>query len=393
MAVDSREASRNYPIPNVANKVSEEFPRIITSLTMIGTDVQSALAQLAGKATLSHTHTIANVTGLQTALDGKAAATHSHTLDDLSDVAATGATNLQVLAFVSGTWQPYSLSVSSVSGLQGAIDTAVANSAATLAPLDSPALTGAPTAPTQTAGNNSTRLATTAFVQAAVQAGALPSQTGNGNKALFTNGTTASWQQVFPTQTSKAGQALFTDGTNPYWSVVVQLSQANTWTAQQTFQSSGQAAVLQCSTDNPYQVSFYTNGVLRGYLGANSTYPFYVSRPSDAASLLYLSGSGDLTAVGNVGAYSDRRLKDNIRTIDGALALVERMRGVRYTRIDTDAPRVGVIAQEMREVVPEAVMGDGVGMLAVSYGDLVGVLIEAVKELSAQVRELQAARG
>jgi hypothetical protein len=97
--------------------------------------------------------------------------------------------------------------------------------------------------------------------------------------------------------------------------------------------------------------------------------------------------SGNFTATGNVTAYSDARLKDNVETVTNAVALVEKMRGVRYTRKDTGDAGVGVIAQEMQAVLPEVVL-DG-EMLAVSYGNIVGVLIEAVKELSARVKELE----
>jgi hypothetical protein len=104
---------------------------------------------------------------------------------------------------------------------------------------------------------------------------------------------------------------------------------------------------------------------------------------------MYLDASGNLTASGNVTAYSDARLKTNVSTIDNALALVEKMRGVRYDRIDSGKAGVGVIAQEMQEVVPE-VVHEGEEHLSVAYGNLVGVLIEAVKELSARVKELEA---
>ena len=99
--------------------------------------------------------------------------------------------------------------------------------------------------------------------------------------------------------------------------------------------------------------------------------------------------SGDFTAAGNVTAYSDARLKENIETISNALDLVNRMRGVFYDRIDTGEPGVGVIAQEMEEIIPEVVIPSD-GVLTVAYGNLVGVLIEAVKELSAKVEALEA---
>lgn len=126
---------------------------------------------------------------------------------------------------------------------------------------------------------------------------------------------------------------------------------------------------------------------------------YFFIRDSDDACGLFDTGagamrfvsdvSGNFTATGNVTAYSDARLKENIETISGALEKVAAMRGVTYTRKDTGAKGVGVLAQEMREIIPEVVLDNG-EHLSVSYGNLVGVLIEAVKELSARVRKLEA---
>lgn len=91
--------------------------------------------------------------------------------------------------------------------------------------------------------------------------------------------------------------------------------------------------------------------------------------------------SGAFVATGNVTAFSDERLKDNVETIEGALDKVSQMRGVMY---DKDGERgTGVIAQEMQQVMPE-VVHDG-EYLSVAYGNIVGVLIEAVKELKAEL--------
>jgi hypothetical protein len=90
------------------------------------------------------------------------------------------------------------------------------------ATLSSPAFTGTPTAPTATAGTNTTQIATTAFVGTAISAiDALPSQSGNSGKFLGTDGTTASWESVdaLPSQTGNAGKTLTTDGTNASWQV------------------------------------------------------------------------------------------------------------------------------------------------------------------------------
>jgi hypothetical protein len=102
-----------------------------------------------------------------------------------------------------------------------------------------------------------------------------------------------------------------------------------------------------------------------------------------------ISVAGSITATGDVTAYSDASLKTDVATIAGALALVRQMRGVRYQRLDTGAAGIGVIAQELRAVTPELVAENPEGLLSVAYGNLVGVLIEAVKELAARVETLE----
>ena len=126
-----------------------------------------------------------------------------------------------------------------------------------------------------------------------------------------------------------------------------------------------------------------TTGGSQLYFGTSSSYVSGVN-----VTAMTLDQSGNLVATGNVTAYSDARLKKNVTTIDNALELVEKMRGVRYERIDSGKAGVGVIAQEMQEIVPE-VVHEGEN-LSVAYGNLVGVLIEAVKELSGEVKELSA---
>ena len=96
--------------------------------------------------------------------------------------------------------------------------------------------------------------------------------------------------------------------------------------------------------------------------------------------------NGNFTATGNVTAFSDAALKTDITTIDNALEKVAAMRGVFFNK---DGERgVGVVAQEVQKVIPEAVF-DGGEYLSVAYGNLVGVLVEAVKDLKSQVEELK----
>jgi hypothetical protein len=81
-------------------------------------------------------------------------------------------------------------------------------------------------------------------------------------------------------------------------------------------------------------------------------------------------------------ASSDRRLKTDIATISNALDIVKGMRGVYFTRIGQSNRSTGVIAQEVEEILPEVVHTGDDGIKSVSYGNVVGLLIEAVKELA-----------
>jgi len=119
-------------------------------------------------------------------------------------------------------------------------------------------------------------------------------------------------------------------------------------------------------------------GVGTTYTGGNGI--------SVSGSSIAMSGSynGTFTATGDVIAYSDQRLKDNVETLDGSK--VFEMRGVSYTRDGKESS--GVIAQELQEVAPELVHDDG-EYLGVAYGNLVGYLIEAVKDLKAEIEELK----
>jgi hypothetical protein len=96
---------------------------------------------------------------------------------------------------------------------------------------------------------------------------------------------------------------------------------------------------------------------------------------------------------GDIISASDERLKENIETIDNPLDIIDNLRGVYYNLIDKEDRKVGVIAQETEKALPEVVHTDDDGMKAVDYGKMVGVLIEAIKDLNQEVKELKAKIG
>jgi hypothetical protein len=124
MLTDARSPNRNYPVPNAANLISEDFPRLIAALNAIDADVHGLLAAVGARALLDHIHAIDDVEGLQASLDGKAAAGHTHTLDSLSDVSSAGAATGQVLIKGSGDWQPGTITPALIGALAASVATA-----------------------------------------------------------------------------------------------------------------------------------------------------------------------------------------------------------------------------------------------------------------------------
>ena len=124
----------------------------------------------------------------------------------------------------------------------------------------------------------------------------------------------------------------------------------------------------------------------------------FIARDSNGTNNLVLDGSGNATFAGNVTAYSDERLKTNVNTINDALSIVGKLRGVSFDWKETGKHSIGVIAQEVEAVLPEVVQtnndvdpetGKTTEVKSVDYGKMVGVLINAVNELKAEVTELK----
>jgi len=105
---------------------------------------------------------------------------------------------------------------------------------------------------------------------------------------------------------------------------------------------------------------------------------------SETAITMSGSYTGTFTATGDLVAYSDEKLKSNVKTLDGSK--VYDMHGVSF---DKDGKKgSGVIAQELEKVAPELIHDEG-EYKAVAYGNISGYLIEAIKDLKAEIEELK----
>ena len=155
------------------------------------------------------------------------------------------------------------------------------------------------------------------------------------------------------------------------------------------FGNGGNATIMFDSSGNGGLYRAAGGGWYNYYHVGNSCTGFGTSTTSSSYEI-YVSGA--IYATGNITAYSDRRVKENITTIDNPLTKVEGLRGVYYNKIDDEkkTKQIGFIAQEVDEVVPELVTyAEDVDQYGVNYGNTTALLVEAIKELSQQVKDQQ----
>ena len=142
------------------------------------------------------------------------------------------------------------------------------------------------------------------------------------------------------------------------------------------------SAVVNRSTDNENLVRYPTfessdvAGIVNELFVAPSKLQF---RPS----------TGTLSATVFT-SLSDRTQKEDIRPIENAIGIVNQLTGVRYNwKNSINQPSIGLIAQDVEEVIPEVVVEMADGLKSVSYGNIVAVLIEAIKEQQVRIEELE----
>jgi hypothetical protein len=135
--------------------------------------------------------------------------------------------------------------------------------------------------------------------------------------------------------------------------------------------------------------------------GDDGTEPIYVRQytgvfTSLVRTLTLLDANGNTSVPGsfyaasNITAYSDARIKTKLEKIEGALDKVDQLTGYTFDRTDIETSRqTGLIAQDVQKVLPEAV-SEHDDKLSVAYGNMMGLIVEAIKELRAEVAEIKA---
>ena len=133
----------------------------------------------------------------------------------------------------------------------------------------------------------------------------------------------------------------------------------------------------------------------------DNSFNVYLGESGAATHRMKLEADGDLHVDGNVVAYSttvsDKRLKKDIAPIDNALWRVSQLNGCTFTYLKDDRKSAGLIAQDLEKVLPSAVIENEAVFhgeeeetyKTVQYDQVIGLLVEAVKELTVKVEELE----
>ena len=175
--------------------------------------------------------------------------------------------------------------------------------------------------------------------------------------------------------TGQAGIRLYgnTQGTG-----YVEVGQSSSYGGGISYNGDGSPGFVTGETDD--HITFY------GLNNGTRTEVFYYAYNSTGD----VNFNGAIVAAGNVTAFSDINLKKDIEVISNALDKVSQIRGLTFNRTDIECDRQsGVIAQEVEEVLPEVVTTNEKGIKSVAYGNMVGLLIEAIKDLKGEVETLK----
>jgi hypothetical protein len=145
---------------------------------------------------------------------------------------------------------------------------------------------------------------------------------------------------------------------------------------------------LQNNSSGGCIVSFHRAGAYAINMGLDTDNVFRLGGWSNGPNTYRWTSdtSGNFTAQGNITALSDIRLKTDLAPIENALEKVNQLTGYTFTRTDTGTRQTGLVAQEVQKVLPEAVL-DG-EHLSLAYGNMIGLLIEAIKEQQKTISEL-----
>jgi hypothetical protein len=188
--------------------------------------------------------------------------------------------------------------------------------------------------------------------------------------------------------TTSPGDKLVVAGTGANTQTILQTSSASSANAYLVQASSNKSYLIGLSGDIANGYIIYDNSANALRLMVSSGGNILLGTASDPGYKLYVSGT--IYATGNITANSDLTLKKNLKLVENPIDKLNQLNGYLYQWKENDEYQYGVIAQEVEKILPHAVSTGKDGIKGVSYNQIIPVLIEAVKELNAEVKLLKA---
>jgi hypothetical protein len=402
----------------------------ITLTTADVTDVGGALVASTVASFNARTGPVSLLANDISAVGGALLASPTFTGAPTAPTAAPGTNTAQLAttAFVEAALGGVTTGVVTFNNRAGAVTLTLADvTGAGGAPLASPTFTGAAASTTPTAGDATTRIATTAFVAAAIAA--LPAPPVASTVAPLINGVanagvSAAWSRgdhVHPTDTTRYA-ASNPSGFQTAAQVTASLANylpLSGGTLSGNLTLSGASPTISNTAPGGFIILYGGSGLYAdannfgvgesGSFAVATNWRYIFSRSTgqrvwtdfNQITLMALVGSGNLSISGTLSQASDARTKRNIVAADEGLDAVRLMQPRRYRRVHPEPPadhpgwkpedreELGFVAQEMAAVLPHAVREHDDDTLAIELMPLIAALTNAVKELDARLVTLE----
>ncbi|MBU9679694.1 tail fiber domain-containing protein [Burkholderia multivorans] len=363
-------------------------------------DSAADAAASAGAASTSEQHASQYAAAAQSAsTDAASSASGAAGSASAAALSATNAANSATAASISEQNAAATLAnaLKKANNLSDVADAATALANLGGAPKANPTFTGNVGVPTRTAGDSTDNAASTKFVAASF----LPRTGGAMTGPLWLNGSAQSAVPNIIFELNGVPQILVNDNASADFTVS-RCKADGSWDYDHLILAKNGAAQINVRSGSPFTLAsdavysvlslVTANGFRTQMRASQNVGTEWVNSANTAVNMTLYDANGDLLVRGDVKAFSDRRVKSNIKRIKGAMAKVRELVGVTFTRRRSkDKTRhMGFIAQDVEPIVPEVVHTDEKGMKSIAYANMTALLAEALKELDERVATLEA---